>query len=148
MLFHIVHLRLGGEIGGPPHSGAGDGASGTLRRERLNSADMESGVVHLPKKKKRRTKLQRQSTLIRTEVDSLPSFWPIFIVLVSVAQVVPLCLLSLMVYSNHRLVLFAGAGHLFIVYNFKSVHCTFTVLKGVFFIFMEVSPFRACFLKI
>lgn len=60
--------------------------SGSIHRERLHSSDQE---VVLRAKKKRKTKLQRQSTLIRTEVDSLPSFWPWFIVLVSVAQVNP-----------------------------------------------------------
>ncbi len=60
--------------------------NGSVRRERLNSADPTSGVVRRPKKQKI-TKLQRQSTLIRTEVESLPSFWPVFIILVSLAQV-------------------------------------------------------------
>ena len=68
--------------GGP----SGVTRSGSIHRERLHSADQE--VVLRPKKKKK-TKLQRQSTLIRTEVESLPSFWPVFIVIVSVAQVSP-----------------------------------------------------------
>lgn len=60
--------------------------SGSVRRERLNSQEQAQGVVRRPKKTKR-TKLQRQSTLIRTEVESLPTFWPVFIVAVTIAQV-------------------------------------------------------------
>ena len=61
--------------------------SGSLRRDRLNSS--ENPVVLRRPKKTKRTKLQRQSTLIRTEVESLPTFWPVFIVFISVAQVRP-----------------------------------------------------------
>lgn len=63
-----------------------------MRRERLNSGNQ---VVRRPRKNKR-TKLQRQSTLIRTEVDSLPTFWPVFIVIISVAQVCSLPLSALL----------------------------------------------------
>ena len=64
----------------------GRGRSGSVRRERLQS-DQEEPVVRRRPKKTRRTKLERQSTLIRTEVESLPTFWPVFIVFISVAQV-------------------------------------------------------------
>ena len=65
------------------------GRSGSVRRDRLQAlAQSDPAVVRRPKKTKR-TKLERQSTLIRTEVESLPTFWPLFIVFISVAQVSP-----------------------------------------------------------
>ncbi len=59
-------------------------SSGTHRRGRLQSVDQP---VTRRRKKPKRTKLQRQSTLVRHKVESLPTFWPIFIVLVTLAQV-------------------------------------------------------------
>ena len=61
--------------------------SGSVRRERLQSVDGAPDVVLRRPKRKRKTKLQRQSTLIRTEVESLPTFWPVFIVAITIAQV-------------------------------------------------------------
>ena len=60
-----------------------------IRRERLASLDQpaSSEVQRRKKKKKKPTKLQRQSTLIRREVESLPTFWPVFIILLSIGQV-------------------------------------------------------------
>ena len=60
-----------------------------VRRERLASLDQATAgqEVQRRKKKKKATKLQRQSTLIRREVESLPSFWPVFIILLSIGQV-------------------------------------------------------------
>jgi hypothetical protein len=62
-----------------------------VRRERLASLDQATAsgqeVQRRKKKKKKTTKLQRQSTLIRREVESLPSFWPVFIILLSIGQV-------------------------------------------------------------
>ena len=57
-----------------------------VRRERLTSLDQAVPEVQRRKKKKI-TKLQRQSTLIRREVESLPTFWPVFIILLSIGQV-------------------------------------------------------------
>ena len=72
-------------------------AGGGGRRERLHSVTAGGepgagdGVVQRRKKKKKKkkknTKLQRQSTLIRSEVERLPSFWPVFIILVTIAEV-------------------------------------------------------------
>ncbi len=59
---------------------------GSLRRDRLASVDTPADQVQRRKKKKR-MKLQRQSTLIRNEVESLPSFWPVCTILISLAQV-------------------------------------------------------------
>lgn len=58
-----------------------------VRRERLTSLDQAAPEVQRRKKKKKVTKLQRQSTLIRREVESLPTFWPVFIILLSIGQV-------------------------------------------------------------
>lgn len=58
-----------------------------VRRERLASLDQATPEVQRRKKKKKVTKLQRQSTLIRREVESLPTFWPVFIILLSIGQV-------------------------------------------------------------
>ena len=62
-----------------------------VRRERLASLDQATAGQEVQrrkkKKKKKATKLQRQSTLIRREVESLPSFWPVFIILLSIGQV-------------------------------------------------------------
>ena len=58
-----------------------------VRRERLASLDQATPEVQRRKKKKKITKLQRQSTLIRREVESLPTFWPVFIILLSIGQV-------------------------------------------------------------
>lgn len=66
------------------------GRSGSVRRDRLQAMDQnDPTVVRRRPKKPRKTKLERQSTLIRTEVESLPTFWPLFIVFISVAQVSP-----------------------------------------------------------
>ena len=60
---------------------------GSLRRDRLASVDTPADQVQRRKKKKKRMKLQRQSTLIRNEVESLPSFWPVCTILITLAQV-------------------------------------------------------------
>ncbi len=60
---------------------------GSLRRDRLTSVDHSSNQVQRRRKKNKRTKLQRQSTLIRNEVESLPSFWPVCTLLITLAQV-------------------------------------------------------------
>lgn len=64
---------------------------GSIRRARLGSAS-ESQPVELRRrnKKKKNTKLQRQSTLVRHKVESLPSFTPWFIIVMSILQVVAL----------------------------------------------------------
>ena len=54
------------------------GRTGSIRRDRIAT---DEGRVRRP------TKLQRQSTMVRTEVESLPSFWPVFICLLSFTQV-------------------------------------------------------------
>ena len=57
-------------------------------RGRLNSTvdpvELRSKPV---KRKKGKTKLERQSTLVREELESLPTFWPIFTVGVTVIQI-------------------------------------------------------------
>ena len=68
--------------------GGGAGAmtqSGDLTRSSTRRARLDQPGVR-PKKAKV-TKLQRQSTLVRREVASLPTFWPICIVLISLAQI-------------------------------------------------------------
>ena len=69
-------------------SAVGQERSGSIRRTRLDSSEQEPVVLRRPKRT-RRTKLQRQSTLIRREVESLPTFWPVFIIFISIAQVSP-----------------------------------------------------------
>ena len=59
--------------------------SGDLTRSGTRRARLDQPGVR-PKKAKV-TKLQRQSTLVRREVASLPTFWPICIVLISLAQI-------------------------------------------------------------
>ena len=59
--------------------------SGDLTRSGTRRARLDQPGVR-PKKPKV-TKLQRQSTLVRREVASLPTFWPICIVLISLAQI-------------------------------------------------------------
>ena len=70
------------------------GRRGSIRRDRLGSVS-ESQPVELRrrKKKKKNTKLQRQSTLVRHKVESLPSFTPWFIIVMSILQVVALIVL-------------------------------------------------------
>lgn len=69
-------------------AGSGPDHQEGVRRERLASLDQVAGQeVQRRRKKKKKTKLQRQSTLIRREVESLPTFWPVFIVLLSIGQV-------------------------------------------------------------
>ena len=70
----------------------GDGVPQAGSDERLQSADQED-VPRRRRKRNKPTKLQRQSTLVRRKVESLPSFWPIFIVLVSAIQVVAMIVL-------------------------------------------------------
>lgn len=70
--------------------GSGPDHQEGIRRERLASLDQATAgqeVQRRKKKKKKTTKLQRQSTLIRREVESLPTFWPVFIILLSIGQV-------------------------------------------------------------
>lgn len=70
------------------------GRSGAVRRDRLQSVDRpEDGNRRRKKKKKKKTKLQRQSTLVRSKVESLPSFWPVFIILITIAQVIGMIVL-------------------------------------------------------
>ncbi len=61
---------------------------GSLRRDRLASVDPPADQLQRRRKRKRKTKLQRQSTLIRNEVDSLPSFWPVCTILITLSQVI------------------------------------------------------------
>ena len=68
------------------------GRSGTVRRDRLQSVDRPNDRSRRRKKKKK-TKLERQSTLVRSKVESLPSFWPVFIVLITIAQVIGMIVL-------------------------------------------------------
>lgn len=64
---------------------------GSLRRDRLGSGSQP--VELRPRKKKKNTKLQRQSTLVRHKIESLPSFTPWFIIVMSILQVVTLIVL-------------------------------------------------------
>ena len=76
---------------GAPQGGP-DERRGTVRRDRLQSVTQDD-VPPQRRKRKRQTKLQRQSTLVRRKVESLPSFWPIFIVIISIVQVVAMIVL-------------------------------------------------------
>ena len=67
--------------------------SGTVRRDRLQSIDRPEDSNRRRKKKKKKTKLQRQGTLVRSKVESLPSFWPVFIILITIAQVIGMIVL-------------------------------------------------------
>ena len=71
------------------------GRRGSLRGDRLGSGSRAEQPVELRprKKRKKNTKLQRQSTLVRDKVESLPSFTPWFIIVMSVLQVVALIVL-------------------------------------------------------
>lgn len=82
----MCSLPDGGE--GTPHLGRG----GTIRRDRLQSIDRPEDR-NRRKKKKKKTKLERQSTLVRSKVESLPSFWPVFIILITIAQVIGMIVL-------------------------------------------------------
>ena len=61
--------------------------SATGRRGRLNST-AEAMARGRGRNKNARSKLERQNTLVREELQSLPTFWPIFIVGVTFVQVV------------------------------------------------------------
>ena len=80
-----VHTSSASSVGGGTQIPERRG--GSLRRDRLSSVDSPANQVQRRRKKKKRTKLQRQSTLIRNEVESLPSFWPVCTVLITLAQV-------------------------------------------------------------
>ena len=69
--------------------------SGTVRRDRLQSVDQP------PNRRNKSTKLQRQSSLVRKKVESLPSFWPVFIILVTIAQVAGMVVL-LVIYGTEE----------------------------------------------
>lgn len=68
------------------------GRRGSIGRDRLGSAT-EPVQLRPRKKKKKNTKLQRQSTLVRHKVESLPSFTPWFIIVMSILQVIALFVL-------------------------------------------------------
>ena len=69
------------------------GRRGSVRRDRLGSGSEPVEVQRRKKKRKKNTKLQRQSTLVRHKVESLPSFTPWFIIVMSILQVVALIVL-------------------------------------------------------
>lgn len=82
MLVHRVDSSVvTGSTQGREHRG------GSLRRDRLASVDPPAEQVQRRRKKTKASKLQRQSTLIRNEVESLPSFWPVCTILITLAQV-------------------------------------------------------------
>lgn len=66
-------------------SGSGEGGAGF--RGRLNSNVDRTDLRQKKQKKTGRTKLERQSTLVREELESLPTFWPIFIIGVTFIQI-------------------------------------------------------------
>ena len=63
------------------------GRRGSLRRDPNQPVELRR------RKKKKATKLQRQSTLVRHKVESLPSFTPWFVIVMSILQVVALIVL-------------------------------------------------------
>ena len=66
-----------------------NGGANVTRQPSMRGARMtDAGVELRPRRKKRtgRTKLERQSTLIRQKVDSLPSFFPFFILGITLVQ--------------------------------------------------------------
>ena len=63
-----------------------------VRRGRVSSV----GEVVVMKKKKGRSKLRRQNTMVRQQVESLPTFWPIFIFGVTFVQVVVVIVLLIL----------------------------------------------------
>lgn len=65
------------------------GRRGSLLRDPAN----QPVELRQRKKKKKATKLQRQSTLVRHKVESLPSFTPWFIIVMSILQIVALIVL-------------------------------------------------------
>ena len=67
------------------HTGSNLTQSGDLTRAGTRRGRLDQSQAR-PKKPKV-TKLQRQSTLVRREVASLPTFWPVCIVLISLAQI-------------------------------------------------------------
>ncbi|CAI7997751.1 Inactive rhomboid protein 1 [Geodia barretti] len=68
------------------------GRRGSIRRDRLGSSS-EPVELRRHKKRKKNTKLQRQSTLVQHKVESLPSFTPWFIIVMSCLQIVALIVL-------------------------------------------------------
>jgi membrane associated rhomboid family serine protease len=69
------------------------GRRGSVRRDRLGSASEPPVELRRRKKRKKNTKLQRQSTLVQHKVESLPSFTPWFIIVMSILQVIALVVL-------------------------------------------------------
>lgn len=83
---------FGGGREGRSNRSNGPQLSTSIRRERLNS----TGDVDQRRRRGRRggrTKLERQNTLVREKLQSLPTFWPIFIVGVTFLQVVAVVVL-------------------------------------------------------
>jgi hypothetical protein len=69
------------------------GRRGSLRRDLGAPSDSQQVELRRHGKKKKNTKLQRQSTLVRHKVESLPSFTPWFIIVMSILQVVVMIVL-------------------------------------------------------
>lgn len=64
------------------------GRVSSISQARGRVSSVGEAVVLQTRKKKGRSKLERQNTLVREKVQSLPTFWPIFIVGVTFVQVV------------------------------------------------------------
>lgn len=74
-------------------SGSGEGGF----RGRLNSSVDPAEMRRKKQKKTGRSKLERQNTLVREELESLPTFWPIFILGVTFIQ---LCVVVVLMVLN------------------------------------------------
>ena len=67
---------------------SGIGRRGSLRRNRLGSTDGQPVQLRRKKRKTKATKLQRQSTLVRHKVESLPTFFPWFVIAMTIVQLI------------------------------------------------------------
>ena len=64
------------------------GRVSSVSQTRGRTSSVGEAVIMQTRKKKGRSKLERQNTLVREKVQSLPTFWPIFIVGVTFVQLV------------------------------------------------------------
>ena len=74
-------------IGHSARDNGGLQRAGSVRRGRMGSVD-HGDRQRRRRRRPGRTKLERQNTMVREQLESLPSFWPIFIIGISFIQLV------------------------------------------------------------
>lgn len=84
IILYTVHIHLYIFAVGRANreGGGGPQRSGSIRRGRLNSVDNRR------RRRRGKTKLERQNTIVRDQLASLPTFWPILIVGLTFLQLV------------------------------------------------------------